>query len=273
MNLIPVKISSTEYPPVAGQLFWDADTNSLVIYQDGTYYNLSNFTTDFEKISNLLYPYASLKLDNNGDGLGDGWYVTAGATKIIQDNDGKNAQYVNYSGSSITMYVKISNPIDTVPNNTYFSKIKYRIYQLSGEGEGFITQFGPTQYSMVETQYPEENYAFTSATIPSYATNTYQIMLKLYSCTSLEVYLSQPIIVNLTKMGDLPPLLKFFFSPSGITSWEDLATSSNITAVNNTIKQGNAWLLDLIPYTDHKAVIAYSLLNDKLITNILKEGD
>jgi len=65
------------------------------------------------------------------------------------------------------------------------------------------------------------------------------------------------IAVNLTEMGQLPPPLKEYFNNVPST-WADLATGSNITAIDGKVQSGNAWLNDLLPYVNGVGTLGYA---------------
>ena len=65
------------------------------------------------------------------------------------------------------------------------------------------------------------------------------------------------MVIDLTAMGTLPPPLKEYFNNVPST-WADLATSSDIEAIDGKKQSGNAWLNDLLPYVNGVGTLGYA---------------
>ena len=77
------------------------------------------------------------------------------------------------------------------------------------------------------------------------------------SSAKFETWLDGAMLVNLTRMGVLPPPLKEYFN-NAVSNWADLATGSDITAIDGKKQSGNAWLNDLLPYVNGVGTLGYA---------------
>ena len=95
-----------------------------------------------------------------------------------------------------------------------------------------------------------------STTVPNYD-GYVSLQFVTQSGTTADVYIDGVMSVNLTAMGTLPPPLKEYFNNVPST-WADLATDSNITAIDGKVQSGDAWLNDLLPYVNGVGTLGYA---------------
>jgi len=63
-------------------------------------------------------------------------------------------------------------------------------------------------------------------------------------------------------MGTLPYGLQQYFSPSGVILWEDLATDSNIEALDGRVQSGEDWLAELLPFCNGIKTLGFAWESD-----------
>ena len=73
----------------------------------------------------------------------------------------------------------------------------------------------------------------------------------------IDAWVDGCMVIDLTAMGTLPPPLKEYFNNVPST-WADLATSSDIEAIDGKKQSGNAWLNDLLPYVNGVGTLGYA---------------
>lgn len=224
-------------------------------------------------VVNLLGKYGGFEVDSNGDGLADGWsgagYVTL--KELVRGING-NAQHIShtfnggthallfrfYPQQGHTYYVKTAmkttttDPVKPMAPGMTGSLLAYRYgypnYWLFGtEGYTNVWTIRSGYYTETETLDYRAFYLYIAAEFAgANVGETY------------ELWVDNFLLVDLTAMGSLPSGLRAFFSSVGITKWEDLATTSNITAIDGRTKTGKEWLNDLIPYVDSVKTVGYA---------------
>jgi len=93
-----------------------------------------------------------------------------------------------------------------------------------------------------------------------------------YSGTTEEINIDGVQLVDLTNMGSLPDSLKKYFN-NLYTNWSDLATTSNITAIDGRIQTGEDWLAELLPYVDSVSSVGYNYTDGELVTEVENKGE
>ena len=213
-------------------------------------------------VVNLLGKYGSFSVDSNGDGLADGWGHWGLGESIKNIMDG--IQYVEWTiPSSRTTFLSCPLGSNVQTNNYVFARrtIKTQTSAPTHGGLGALVLYRekPTYlfYGAIHADFTNQ---YTSAKM----NDTYESVL-LYltqefsgaQAGTYKMWIDNVIIVNLSTMGDLPQPLKEYFNNVPST-WADLATSSNITAIDGKVQSGNAWLNDLLPYVNGVGTLGYA---------------
>ena len=86
----------------------------------------------------------------------------------------------------------------------------------------------------------------------------FEIVSAVAAGTIEEFLIDGVMLVDLTTMGTLPYGLQQYFAPSGITKWEDLATTSNIEAIDGREQSGKDWLAELLPFVNGIATLGFA---------------
>ena len=215
-------------------------------------------------VVNLLGKYGDFENDADADGYADGWsreywYVNAelSTEKVVI---GSKSQHLWIeAGGDITKRGQIRYDYQFTQNNVYF--VSVWMYSNSNLETYNIIMAGTPASQRVVLQgnktINQFNKHYTSFTVA----NTGTAFLFEY-CTAtptvrFDFWLDGAMIVDLTRMGVLPPPLKEYFNNVPST-WADLATASNITAIDGKVQSGNAWLNELLPYVNGVATLGYA---------------
>jgi hypothetical protein len=210
-------------------------------------------------IVNLLGRYGNFEVDSNGDGLADGW--TAGSyvsqKELVSGVIGQKAQrfITTRLYNNVSYRITCSVNIEKKAGDAFFLSAwmkkgldaNYICLGWEGEHTGhFSTQSTSWEYKyrtwIAQTTGSGRIYCFALSGIDG---------------GNNEGYLDGVMVVNLSLMGHLPPPLKEYFS-NQVSLWSDLATTSNITAIDGKTKTGEEWLSELIPYVDSVKTVGYA---------------
>jgi hypothetical protein len=224
-------------------------------------------------IVNLAGKYGNFEVDSNGDGLADGWektnYVSA---QLVGGVCGSKAQLVsavaftNNTGSTAFLQAHINTPV--ADEHYYFAAVwvkkstdspgNPRVYfDIVG---GSTPQFVVMLKYVSETVWARHYGSFkvqNGNTTASFKLHLATVPIGESFSETRKLYADGYILVPLTMMGKLPRSLQEFFRVSGVTTWQDLATTSNITGADGRTQSGNAWLAELIPYVDSVASFGF----------------
>lgn len=213
-------------------------------------------------VVNLLGKDGDFETDSNSDGLADKWIInnppqvgTLATDRVtIGTKSQKLLSQVLDAGNSL-ISIRINSIFQT--GNAYFTSVwtcsnkalfwsfSYNLYGSNFERFTFDGDKTPNRFNRHYITYTA-NYA------------DFMIVYKADAAyEDFTVWLDGAMVVNLTRMGVLPPPLKEYFNNVPST-WADLATSSNITAVDGKVQSGNAWLNDLLPYVNGVGTLGYA---------------
>lgn len=225
-------------------------------------------------IVNLLGKYGDFETDSNADGLADGWNAESndgGFTVETESIFGSKSQRIyrnNITGNEIYPKVYRSYSIDYT--HKYFASVYFKC------GASATNTNLPYLYMRI---FDNENHIISTKNICVSTRATtwvrhYGVFQDFDSATSYvyfapmssilpdgyieEIYIDGAMLVDLTAMGALPYGLQQYFSPSGITQWEDLATTSNITALDGRTQTGEDWLAELLPYVSGISTLGFA---------------
>lgn len=219
-------------------------------------------------IVNLLGKYGNFETEGGTPGLADGWSKFEGTPSLVSGIIGNKAQKIEHTNTSGTLqftWLYLNLPV--YEQHTYFMSVYLKkdsndtssYFSLRGVFyDASNTLFDATDSGnlTVTTKWQKFSHVFTVpvGTVKGrfYYPNTAVADGNIASYT-----VDGAMLVDLTAMGSLPYGLQQYFSPSGITKWEDLATTSNITALDGTIKSGNDWLAQLLPYVDSVSTLGW----------------
>jgi len=222
-------------------------------------------------VVNLLGKYGNFETDSNGDGLADGWVVSDVTLKELVSGINGNAQHISHTFNGGTTILQFR--VYPQQGHTYYAKtamkttttdpVKPILTGMTGtllayrEGYTPYLLFGPEGYTNVwtirsgyytETQAVDYRDLFLYIAADFAGANVGE---------TYELWIDNFLLVDLTAMGSLPSGLQTFFSPAGITKWEELATTNNIVAADGTAKTGKEWLDLLLPYVDSIATLGW----------------
>lgn len=210
-------------------------------------------------IINLLGRYGNFEVDSDSDGLADGW--TAGSyvsqKELVSGVIGQKAQRF----ITTRLYDDVSHRITC---SVYIEKIAGDAFFLSA----WMKKGLDANYICLGWEGENTGYFSTQSTSWEYKYRTwiaqttgsgriYCFALRGIDGGNNEGYLDGVMVVNLSLMGYLPPPLKEYFATQ-VSKWEDLATTSNITAIDGRTKTGQEWLNELIPYVDSVKTVGYT---------------
>ena len=211
-------------------------------------------------VVNLLGKYGDFETDSNSDGLADGWDkidwggVTTTPSLTTDRIFGSKAQKLNCSTTT-----GIDGGIFCIPmlyaNNKYYFSTYLKIAVLP---TGYF-RLGLDDFLVMDTQVGEWHRLSVIMSPTSDRTSNLYCILHFTSSDGnpvvAEAIVDGTMLVNLTEMGQLPPPLKTYL---GVTNWADLATTSNITAVDGKVRKGREWLDELLPYVNSIGTLGYT---------------
>jgi hypothetical protein len=222
-------------------------------------------------VVNLLGKYGDFEVDSDADGLADGWSVSNVTLKELVSGINGNAQHISHTYNGGTHVLTIQ--FYPQQGHTYYAKtamkttttdpVKPIVNGMTGSLQAYrfgypnYLLFGPEGYTNVWTirsgYYTEtETLDFRALTVYIAADFGGANVGETY-----ELWVDNFLLVDLTAMGALPSGLQTFFSAAGITKWEELATTSNITGADGRTQTGKEWLDLLLPYVDSIATLGW----------------
>jgi len=211
-------------------------------------------------IVNLLGRYGNFEVDSNGDGLADGWQKGANIDIYELNTDAIFGNYSQKVGSTVGSGSQV---IYRQVVGWYYAqdgeKLMFSLYAkvLDGSESIYLGIFHANW-----SPYILKNVAGLSTSWQRVVKTfdiTFDASIALIQCDyySYTHLYDGVMLVNLSKMGYLPPPLKEYFS-NQVSKWEDLATTSTITAIDGKSQTGNDWLNELLPYVDSVATLGYA---------------
>lgn len=223
-------------------------------------------------IINLLGRYGNFEVDSNGDGVPDGWSpvnIISGSASLVGGIIGSKAYKSSYIADDNEKWNHIvsSFHLPVTPGETYLCAFygKYNtdnpsppsafrdLYFLVNWNAGNYLRFTISSTTW-QRYYKTITFADSGdARVEGLYTNH----RSLPDGYLYEVWIDGLCIYNLSLMGQLPPPLKEYFS-NQVSLWSDLATTSNITAIDGKTKTGEEWLSELIPYVDSVKTVGYA---------------
>ena len=160
------------------------------------------------------------------------------------------------TGIQIRTSGTLSDPL-TIGNKYFFSVWVYTTKTMTGACR---FEVGKSPYDVATLQGAKTanqfNKLFCSISV-NYTGYIYLTIVQEDASTATYVWLDGYMVVDLTRMGVLPPPLKEYFNNVPST-WADLATASNIAAIDGKVQSGNAWLNELLPYVNGVATLGYA---------------
>jgi len=211
-------------------------------------------------VVNLLGKLGDFETDSEGYGLGDGWdtnfdYInTELSTDKVVIGDKSQYLWVNtWVGKQIALQ---NRSFQILTGHTYFISLWMHTNQEIAYRYVAFPIGDPITHFEGNTTLNRFNKNYCSHT----ATRDEQIWLFFYRTDSetgrFSLWIDGFMVIDLTAMGILPLPLKEYFN--GPQLWKDLATSSNITAIDGKVQSGNAWLNELLPYVNSVATLGYT---------------
>ena len=212
-------------------------------------------------VVNLLGKYGDFEVDSDSDGWADGWIENypemQGELATDKVVTGSKSQHM---WESTTRDLVINGPSGIFKvGNTHF--ISFWGYYSTGINDIVVAySYWPWQQTPIAgdriANRWNKYYNYTGIT----ASNTGRIGIQFYRQTNniqIDAWMDGCMVIDLTAMGTLPPPLKEYFNNVPST-WADLATSSNITAIDGKVQSGYAWLNDLLPYVNGVGTLGYA---------------
>ena len=210
-------------------------------------------------IVNLLGKYGNFEEDSNGDGVADGWTKSSNVTPSLD-----TGLFGSFSQKIVAVEPSseqgIFRDIDNIiSGHKYFLTFYHKVSNTANKMHVYLSDKGTFNNQenffaslTTSTTWQENRKTLTTAK------NGARLVLGIGSIEDAdEIWLDGVMLVDLTTMGALPSGLKAYFQDA-VTNWEDLATTSNITAVDGREQTGEDWLAELIPYVDSCASCGYS---------------
>ena len=211
-------------------------------------------------VVNLLGKYGDFETDSEGYGLANGWDINFNYINTELSTDkvviGDKSQYLwvnTWVGKQIALQ---NRSFQILTGHTYFISLWMHTNQEIAYRFVAFPIGDPITHFEGNTTLNRFNKNYCSHT----ATRDEQIWLFFYTTDSetgrFSLWIDGFMVIDLTAMGILPPPLKEYFN--GPQLWKDLATSSNITAIDGKVQSGNAWLNELLPYVNSVATLGYT---------------
>ena len=211
---------------------------------------------------NLLGKYGDFETDSDSDGFADGW--------------SKGYSYLNGELSSGKVVIgNKSQHTWVAPNAGTYNQIRTLYNALQAGNKYFLSlwfypSITPGYASAIAPGTPNESWGFEGSKTAGQFNKNYTSGISPYntvlhiayglespSSQQFDIWIDGAMLVNLTEMGQLPPPLKEYFNNVPST-WADLATESDITAIDGKKQSGNAWLNDLLPYVNGVGTLGYA---------------
>jgi len=212
-------------------------------------------------VVNLLGKYGDFEVDSNSDGFADGWGIRSGwhaYSSLANDRvmfGNKSGHFWTLAGANIMIFDGPGNIFKA--GTTYFNSLW--VWPVNTLVEAyFATTWSPeTDKRTLYGSYTAGRFnKLFSTTVPNYD-GYVSLQFVTQSGTTADVYIDGVMSVNLTAMGTLPPPLKEYFNNVPST-WADLPSTSDITAIDGKKQSGDAWLDDLLPYVNGVGTLGYA---------------
>jgi len=218
-------------------------------------------------IINLLGKYGDFETDSNGDGVADGWslpYSSAYNSGSIVSGLKGNSQRVTTTldGSGGFHYAQINFfSLNLQSGDVIFFTSCMKRDLVSDLVR--IVLAGTTSHEFTLTGDPTStnNWSMFYKTITlTEAKNALGIYNRYDNSQTATVNTDYDMfaLYNLTAMGALPYGLQQYFALAGVQLWEDLATNSNIEALDGRVQTGEDWLAELLPYVNGIASLGFA---------------
>jgi hypothetical protein len=212
-------------------------------------------------VVNLLGKYGNFETDSNGDGVPDGvWknYSTDSSYTISRTTDKYFGSYAcKVEQTTTSAYRGIRMAIGSGLNDKI---LFYSAWFKTTAGSGtFSISISVGSWISTTTSGFSSSWKrlYNTYQVPSDETGTLYFETGCTYLNSVPTYVVDgAMVVNLSVMGKLPRALSEFFNNTA-TYWTDLATTSNITAIDGRTQSGRAWLAELIPYVDSVASFGF----------------
>jgi len=223
-------------------------------------------------IVNLLGKYGNFEVDSNSDGIADGWEKDGNESNDLYNltsGISGNGQLLHKdsSGSLATFFIRRYVEVSTT--HIYFVRSAAKITNYV-DSDIYVWAFSLVK-NFDTSLINQWQVLYTIAT-PNNEPDNISLIIKKPTSSYNEAIFDMTAVYDLTEMGELPPPLKEFFQ-SQVTNWEDLATTSNITAIDGRTQTGEDWLAELLPYCDSVATIGYSFSDGQLNVEIINRGN
>lgn len=266
--------------------YWivESSNNNVVIgpltnlKYDGTWRKEFSWKLEPYTVVNLLGKYGNFEVDSNGDGLADGWSIQlSGNPTLVTSFDGSKAQKISFTNNG-SSWIYIRRIITTDPNRILNRTFFFRSYAKTSYGgtatgnEAFPRSLylvgrnnTNTWIQLISLLFDWNVWnckygtcTFTNPSITNLSIVGFYVGYPDNPVDSFfEAIVDKMMLVDLTAMGALPSGLQAFFSSAGITKWEELATTSNITGADGRTQTGEEWLDLLLPYVDSIATLGW----------------
>jgi len=218
-------------------------------------------------IVNLVGKYGGFWQDSDGDGIADGWRK-AGGTAITYSYDATDhAQLFDCSYNNVYL-IKDLNLEEHTYAHIFLLKKTEAVTTILCIGLGRNTSYSSVNRVFVgDSEYNTSTYTRICKTITASAADATLSFTNIYMSgfagTPWKAKIKEYMFIDLTIMGELPPPLKAFFNYQ-VSKWTDLATTTNIAAVDGRTQSGHDWLAELLPYTDSVTTVGYSFVDGQL---------
>lgn len=232
-------------------------------------------------VVNLLGKYGNFETDSNADGIADGIYVREGTGSLDGGLIGTYAQKVTGAGSNSVFGLR-RYILSVDLNEKYFVRAYSKLSDITNAvGHGiYYSPYGATPGSInwIDRELtPSTSWSLKTATFEVVTAGDIWIEVNgvfadAASTLNVDLWVDGLAVYNLTAMGMLPPPLQEFFSSAGITRWDELATTTNITGADGRTQTGNGWLAELLPYVDSVASVGYSFTDGQLAVTVKNRG-
>jgi len=209
-------------------------------------------------VVNLLGKYGDFETDSNGDGIADGW-LTYPRNWVYSIVNGR--QRISSQTTGTTYNLSISYSVTPSSNAKVFVRaLAKRTKTDFGDNALVHLMFGSNNFFLYFDNSTNDQIQYTS-----FVTNgAVTITLRPFGYFDAQVLsfsayteFDKIMVVDLNYMGKLPQALKEYFN-NVLSTWADLATASNITAIDGKVQSGNAWLNELLPYVNSVATLGYA---------------
>jgi hypothetical protein len=212
-------------------------------------------------VVNLLGKYGNFETDSNGDGVPDGvWknYSTDSSYTISRTTNKYFGSYAcKVEQTTTSAYRGIRMAIGSGLNDKILFYSAW-FKTTAGSGTFSISISVGSWISTTKSGFSSSwKRLYNTYQVPSDETGTLYFETGCTYLNSVPTYVVDgAMVVNLSVMGKLPRALSEFFNNTA-TYWTDLATTSNITAIDGRTQSGRAWLAELIPYVDSVASFGF----------------